>query len=1519
MSDEEDSIRHNEEEEEEEEGDDVQMEDDDEEEEEEDEEEARKIADGFIDDDEEVDSDEEEVITVKKKKRKKAQPVEEEDLDEEDLDLLEENTGIKISRAEPQFKRLKRGRQETTSFHNDRNEYPNFFSDDDMPEDEEPSSSRRRDRQDRDVDSGGDTPRHDREDGRDRGDRDDYRVEERREYLRRDRYDEMKDFIADDDEDDDLDEVTRRDRDDRREHERVARKGGREDYYEDRERRRARARDVLEDLPAGIDQDALDDVYDIFGDGTDYEYALYAQEPMAEDEEERREPQLRDVFEPSLLRERLLTEEDENIRARDVPERMQLRYQGIIKDELEPLSERDQTEEAQWIARILSRSKGKEGASDTLQQAVRHVVRFLTEEFLEVPFIAAHRRDYFTSVDPNSNEVYTILDLDDLWSIYDLDFRFRGFLDRRAVLQEFYSKLGVFDDLVDDMIAKAERVEEISDLTDYLHFRYAEDVERIKRSHGTKRPPIKSQYESELKIRLRSFAKDIGGGMTVRELGSNFLENNRRFYSDDVPATPEQKAEEFMDVVFDTPEKALKMAKQMMAKEIAFDPQVRKVMRREWEAKATVTVRPMERGMQVIDELHPYHPFKYLTGKPVSAFKDGQFLQILKSEQQGLTKVTITIKEYDRWFKSFEQLFLSDGFSDLAQRWNNERIEVLQAAMRESLIPMLQKHIREKLRMEAQDWVCAECKRKLEEKVEVGPFRTSHTDRDVLPRVLGVSWGNGDQKDIIMMAFLNHEGHFTDDLRLANLKDEANVKKFTEFLLFCKPHVIGIAGFNLQTRRLIEQVQAVLSSNNKDQSGGDRDRDRERDRDSRGRDRDRDRERERERDALSNITVTVVDDEVARLYQQSRRAQEEFKELPPLMRYCIALARRLQSPLNEYAALGKDLSSIRYHELQGLVPEEKLLAILERALINVVNVMGVDINEAIESPYIAHTLQYVSGLGPRKAQSILKRIEATGGELESRADLVTRKITTKVIWMNCPSFIRIRHPDDVLDDTRIHPQDYELARKMASDALDVDEEDVDDMITKKNAVADLIKNYPEKLNELMLEDYAEQLYRETKMHKRQTLEQIKQELQYPYKDQRRPFQKPNIMQTFQMISGETPQTLREGLIVPVMITKTKGKWANGRLDSGLDAVIGIDHVSDERISNVDEKLHVSDIKNCKVIKIDRERYLVELSSRESDTRGGDLMLRRLQDDLYNDRNAEEEAKDKLMAKRRKESRNNRVIKHPLFRNFTFQEAENYLANRQRGDAVIRPSSKGNDHIAITWKVDKDLYQHIDVFELDKDNEFAVGKKLMVGSIDYTDLDQVLVAHVEAMARKVDELLTHPKYKSGGLAHLYEFLTSTTMANPKQSAYGICTDSKPGFFDIAFKLNARTPPNKWTVKVLPNGYRLKETDYPTVDELINGFKKLHMGNGRTPQGPPGSGSSRGRPPLGGNMHGGLPPPPPAHLYPPPPPAQMYGHHPPPPGHHGSHYPAPPPPPRAANPMATGPIPGVPVGGIPGYRR
>jgi SH2 domain len=54
----------------------------------------------------------------------------------------------------------------------------------------------------------------------------------------------------------------------------------------------------------------------------------------------------------------------------------------------------------------------------------------------------------------------------------------------------------------------------------------------------------------------------------------------------------------------------------------------------------------------------------------------------------------------------------------------------------------------------------------------------------------------------------------------------------------------------------------------------------------------------------------------------------------------------------------------------------------------------------------------------------------------------------------------------------------------------------------------------------------------------------------------------------------------------------------------------------------------------------------------------------------------------------------------------------------------------------------------DVLELDKPNEFTLGRMLRVGSskYQYSDLDELIVSHVRAMARKVDEMMAHDKYK-----------------------------------------------------------------------------------------------------------------------------------------------------------------------------
>ena len=125
--------------------------------------------------------------------------------------------------------------------------------------------------------------------------------------------------------------------------------------------------------------------------------------------------------------------------------------------------------------------------------------------------------------------------------------------------------------------------------------------------------------------------------------------------------------------------------------------------------------------------------------------------------------------------------------------------------------------------------------------------------------------------------------------------------------------------------------------------------------------------------------------------------------------------------------------------------------------------------------------------------------------------------------MNAAGFLRIsqdpelprppknRHNEDAdvadpLDNTRIHPEDYELARKMATDALELDEEDVHD--DHPSHVVTLIMNDPDnekKLDELNLDEFAVNMYESNQDKKRWTLVLIRQELLKPFKELRKKF------------------------------------------------------------------------------------------------------------------------------------------------------------------------------------------------------------------------------------------------------------------------------------------------------------------------------------------------------------------------------------------------------------------------------
>ena len=322
---------------------------------------------------------------------------------------------------------------------------------------------------------------------------------------------------------------------------------------------------------------------------------------------------------------------------------------------------------------------------------------------------------------------------------------------------------------------------------------------------------------------------------------------------------------------------------------------------------------------------------------------------------------------------------------------------------------------------------------------------------------------------------------------------------------------------------------------------------------------------------------------------------------------------------------------------------------------------------------------------------------------------------------------------------------------MAADALELDEEDVKAEVDEGGPgaiVRKLIKDdEQEKVNDLILEEYAEQLERNYNQRKRATLETIRAELQQPYEELRRNFAILSDEEIFTMLTGETEESLAEGMIVSVNIRVAKEDFVIAKLDSGIEGRVEPHEGSDKDIP-LNRLFSVGQTAQAKLLELNRANFSARLSFREE-------MLRhpyKKSLDYHSvswDYDLERKDKEDLREKDKATGRTQRVVKHPLFRPFNSTQAEEYLGSQAPGDAVIRPSSKGNDHLAVTWKVADGVYQHIDVLELQKENEFSVGRQLRIGGkYTYTDLDELIVDHVKAMAKKVDEMMQHEKFQSG---------------------------------------------------------------------------------------------------------------------------------------------------------------------------
>ncbi|KAB2578802.1 putative transcription elongation factor spt6 protein [Lasiodiplodia theobromae] len=1375
-----------------------------EEDEDDDEEAAAAIREGFIVDEDEEDEEERRARRRERRKRRRAEREEEEAaLDEEDLDLI----GETVPREQPtqsKFKRLKRGHREERPERGPRG-VDDIFSDEDEDlgdgYDERPSRREQR---------GGVT-------------------------------DEFADFIEEDVFDD---EEGLQDEEDRE----VARPG----------KRTVAGVGFPE---AGLDEAEMEDYRNAFGDGTEYDWALELQEQKDEEELGDEKPlELKDVFEPSQLAEKMMTDEDNTIRFTDVPERFQL-----ARKPFKPL-ELDEDEmanrlgvEALWVSKLLwPKKRLGQSCEQPFQKAVRKVLELMNIEDLEVPFIFNHRKDYLIhsssqqdqdDIDGNSGP-QRLLTQADLWEIFELDLKFRALSEKREALIKTYDTLrtisNVEDPVFEMLLTKAESIEEIQDIQDYIHFTYSaqlKDVNTMEAEAGTgvqkRTRGGNTVYERIRASKVYNLVRAIG--ITPDDYAKNLQKEGHRLYPEDPQEMPEDMADHLLEPPeYQTSAAVLRSAKAMFAEELVMSPRMRSIMRRTFYTSGLFDIYRTEKGLRKITEDHPYYEFKYLRNQEYTAMarRPELFLRMLKAEDEGMVEVKVRLQNYDRIKEEFRSLLSSDGTSDRAANWNKFRSEILDMAL-PKLERIIAKGVKETVKAECENALARQCKDRYAEKLDQAPYKPKGMQLGTIPRVLALSNGNGiPGRDAVCYAWVDEEGRVLEqgkfnDLRPGNkekyIPDAKDIEDLVELIQRRRPDVIGVSGFSVETRKLYKDLQQIVDDHDLHCA---------------------DYEDEDGNEKSDKLEVVMVNDEIARLYHTSDRSNVDHPGQPPLVKYCIALARFLQSPLKEYAALGKDIISVSFDPNQILLPQDKLMKYLEMAMVDIVNLVGIEINDAIADSYLANLIPYVCGLGPRKAQQLLKVTNLNGGVVYTRDELVgdpDKKVLPSVgpkVWTNCASFLYISYDptepeSDYLDSTRVHPEDYDLGRKMAADALEMDEEDIkaeQDENGPGAVVKRLIReDAQEKVNDLVLEEYAEQLEAQFHQRKRATLETIRAELQVPYEELRNKFTYMTSDEIYTMLTGETRESLSEGMIVPVKIRRVFPDHIEGRLDCGMEAICNEpefpNNVGGERGIDPRQVFQSNQTVQAKVTFLNRKALSCQVSFNEKQLKDGhNRHIDRPRGEWADD----QEKADKDAEAKEKESktgRAQRVIKHPLFRPFNAAQAEEFLGSQGRGDVVIRPSSKGLDHLAVTWKVSDNIYQHIDVLELDKENEFSLGRTLKIGGkYTYSDLDELIVLHVKAMAKKVDEMMTDEKYQSGSRAQTEQWLTTYTEANPRRSMYAFCINPKfPGYFHLCFKAGQQAELASWPVKVIPNAFELQKNHYPDMRALKNGFKLLFANN------------------------------------------------------------------------------------------
>ena len=170
------------------------------------------------------------------------------------------------------------------------------------------------------------------------------------------------------------------------------------------------------------------------------------------------------------------------------------------------------------------------------------------------------------------------------------------------------------------------------------------------------------------------------------------------------------------------------------------------------------------------------------------------------------------------------------------------------------------------------------------------------------------------------------------------------------------------------------------------------------------------------------VSYMVVSEAGASVYSASKLAAEEFPEYDVSLRSAVSIARRLQDPLAELVKI--DPKAIGVGQYQHDMPKARMDEALTGVVEDCVNSVGVDLNTASHS-----LLSYISGINASIAKNIVAYREENGCFTDRKQLLKVAKLGPKA-YEQCAGFLRVADGKNPLDNTAVHPESYEAAKKI---------------------------------------------------------------------------------------------------------------------------------------------------------------------------------------------------------------------------------------------------------------------------------------------------------------------------------------------------------------------------------------------------------------------------------------------------------------------------------------------------------